>query len=478
MAIQMRRGLRKDFDPYKMLPGEWAASIDKSTHNQIVWMCFEPGIVKRMGTYEDFKAQIAEATDDIRKEYEQTFNEIKEYMEGLAEESEENKNVSKEKAKEAFASADSASKKALEAETYASTAGSKATESENYAKQAQSYAVGTGGARPNESIDSAKYYYEQLKDVSEKLSGTLRPQGTVAFVSLPSLKNVQEGWMYNVSDRFTTNANFKEGSGHVIPAGSNVYKTADGFWDILAGTPVSSVNGQTGDVSITPENIGALQGNGTAAAATKLATARTIFGQSFDGTGNVVGRGSFFGRYNDNASGRFSTSALEIRENGVVGNTQTDIAYAPSIGFHWSSICGGTLALGSDTKFYFLNQFGEMATLITKLEGNASSATKATQDGNGNVIADTYVKKSDVPLIQSGAVRVELNSENTSLRQHVDFPTRYSKVPAVTVNVSDKPTTSSYNNIKVFAVDKTISGFVVLLTGDKTGLYTIDWIAV
>ena len=50
MAIQMRRGKKVNFDPQKMLPGEWAVSIDSETENQIVWMCFQPGVVKRMGT--------------------------------------------------------------------------------------------------------------------------------------------------------------------------------------------------------------------------------------------------------------------------------------------------------------------------------------------------------------------------------------------------------------------------------------------
>lgn len=72
----MRRGLMRDFDPYKMLPGEWAVSIDASTSNQIVWMCFEPGVCKRMGTYEDFVAQIKEATEEVKTEYSEEFNTI------------------------------------------------------------------------------------------------------------------------------------------------------------------------------------------------------------------------------------------------------------------------------------------------------------------------------------------------------------------------------------------------------------------
>lgn len=79
--------------------------------------------------------------------------------------------------------------------------------------------------------------------------------GTVAFEKLPALSIVAEGDMYNISDQFTTTVNFKEGAGLVIPAGSNVYKTADGKWDVLAGSPVASVNGQTGNVHITKENI-------------------------------------------------------------------------------------------------------------------------------------------------------------------------------------------------------------------------------
>lgn len=73
MAIQMRRGLKKDFDPNKMLPGEWAVSIDSSTSNQIVWMCFAPGVCKRMGTYEDLKNQIVASSTEIAEIYKEEF---------------------------------------------------------------------------------------------------------------------------------------------------------------------------------------------------------------------------------------------------------------------------------------------------------------------------------------------------------------------------------------------------------------------
>lgn len=154
-------------------------------------------------------------------------------------------------------SASMAISKADSATESANSASESAESAETYAKQSQSYAIGTGGARPNEATDSAKYYYNQAKSISESFAGALRPMGTVTFANLPSLSNATEGDMYNISDQFTTTSDFKEGVGHEIAVGANVYKTVDGKWDILAGTPVVSVNGETGNVILTPEGIGA-----------------------------------------------------------------------------------------------------------------------------------------------------------------------------------------------------------------------------
>ena len=56
MAIQNRRGREVDFDPAKMLPGEWAVSLD----TKYVRMCFSPGVCLRMATYEAFEADMAQ----------------------------------------------------------------------------------------------------------------------------------------------------------------------------------------------------------------------------------------------------------------------------------------------------------------------------------------------------------------------------------------------------------------------------------
>lgn len=146
--------------------------------------------------------------------------------------------------------------KAAEAQASAAAAAASENNADIYAKKAQSYAIGDTSTRPNESIDNAKYYYEQAKSISENFSGILCPKGTVTFENLPALSNTESGWMYNVSSQFTTTSDFREGAGNVIPAGANIYKTADEKWDVLAGTPVTTVNEQTGNVVIGKEDVG------------------------------------------------------------------------------------------------------------------------------------------------------------------------------------------------------------------------------
>ena len=110
--------------------------------------------------------------------------------------------------------------------------------------------------------------------------------------------------------------------------------------------------------------------SGNAATATKLSTTRNIFGRPFNGTADIAGRALMYGDYNSDINNHPFTAALEIRENGLVGVNQTDIRYAPEIGFHWSGHCAGGLALGSDTKFRLLASNGNPATLIANLEAD------------------------------------------------------------------------------------------------------------
>lgn len=128
------------------------------------------------------------------------------------------------------------------------------------AKAARSYAVGDTDYRTGENTDNAKYYYQQVKQISEGLGGII-PMGTISFEELTA-QTKESGYMFNISDEFESDNTFKDGGGIKYPAGTNVYYTADGYWDCLAGSLISGIKGNAeseyrrGFVNITPENIG------------------------------------------------------------------------------------------------------------------------------------------------------------------------------------------------------------------------------
>lgn len=225
MGIYVRRGMEADFDPEKMKPGEWAVSINSDRKKQKIWMCFAPGVVKRMGTYEDFVDQIENATDEIKQKYITAFSEILKQIE-------DDKNVVDEEYQYIVSF-----KKAIDntyipqITAYANAAASSAksaatakTAAETYKNNAQTY------------MNNAKSYMDAAKTAAASITGALKPKGTVTFANLPNISSVESGAMYNISTAFTSVEKlFKDGGKIQYPAGTNVYKTEDGMWDCLGG---------------------------------------------------------------------------------------------------------------------------------------------------------------------------------------------------------------------------------------------------
>ena len=275
-------------------------------------------------------------------------------------------------------------------------------QAQNYATLAQSYAIGGTGKRENEDIDNAQHYseeaqnyYEQAKKISESFSGALRPMGTVTFANLPALSNASEGDMYNISDQFTTNANFKEGSELVIPAGSNVYKTADGKWDILAGTPVTGVKGgaepetayHTGNVNLTPENIGAVKKSGdtmTGTLSSSKATQTHLAGNKGDAIINsTAAAGAYTMLDKLNSTNGYFT-------DGVYQNKRL-LQYTAK-----STVDANTNAVTKSATL--LDESGN-----SQFPGTVTAQTfsgNAIKDGNGNIITDSYAVRK---VISSGS---------------------------------------------------------------------------
>lgn len=88
--------------------------------------------------------------------------------------------------------------------------------------------------------DSGFQTSQQVSDaISAAISGVYIPKGSIAFASLPTAAAANLGWVYNVTDAFTTTAAFVEGAGSKYSANTNVVCVSAGNdtykWDVLSG---------------------------------------------------------------------------------------------------------------------------------------------------------------------------------------------------------------------------------------------------
>lgn len=85
--------------------------------------------------------------------------------------------------------------------------------------------------------------YQTASDVDDainaKISSAYKIKGSIAFASLPTAAKSTEGFVYNITDSFTTTSDFVEGAGNTYPAGTNVVIVNTGSntykYDVLAG---------------------------------------------------------------------------------------------------------------------------------------------------------------------------------------------------------------------------------------------------
>lgn len=117
MAIQSRRGNYADFDPAKMVAGEWAVvrNGDPSAEDgKAVYMAFGPDDVKRMATYNDMQENIENATEEISQA---VADEIEANVAQIVQTAQTAAQTATDKADEASQSASSVSASAAQIET-------------------------------------------------------------------------------------------------------------------------------------------------------------------------------------------------------------------------------------------------------------------------------------------------------------------------------------------------------------------------
>ena len=88
--------------------------------------------------------------------------------------------------------------------------------------------------------------YAQMSDVEAAVVGALKPKGSTTFANLPALTAANLNNMYNVTDAFTTTADFKEGAGVKYPAGTNVAIINDG----TDASPVYKYDAMSGAIDL------------------------------------------------------------------------------------------------------------------------------------------------------------------------------------------------------------------------------------
>lgn len=219
---------------------------------------------------EEVRGAIHDSIDEINRVNEaniSTVQAIADTAQGYADDAEDSKDLAAQSVTDAQAQVTLAQQQVTLATT-------QATNSANSAEDSEAWAVGQRGGIDVPSSDEtyqnnskywqerANYWYQQAQAIAESFSGALRPIGTVTFENLPPLAQADSGDMYNISNQFTTTSDFVEGAGIVVPLGANVYKTVGGKWDVLAGSPVTGVKGNSestyrrGNVNITKSNIG------------------------------------------------------------------------------------------------------------------------------------------------------------------------------------------------------------------------------
>ena len=126
--------------------------------------------------------------------------------------------------------------------------------------------------------------------------------------------------------------------------------------------------------------------NATAVAATKLATARELWGQSFDGTAAVTGTLSYVGDINSNTNGNINNF------NGIEMSYKAGSGHGGGIFFHWNGVTGYSSAYIYHDADNHINMFGHTAGFGVQV---------GSQNGD---------------FLQIGAVRLMYDTSNNALK--------------------------------------------------------------
>lgn len=206
------------------------------------------------------------------------------------------------------------------------------------AKLAQKYQTKAIAAITGLSAETVEAALAELLGKINALPSAIVPKGSKVFAGLTpatDLAAANVGFMWNISDAFTTTADFAEGAGHSIPAGANVYvanvgtaETPDYKYDIFQGMYDLSGYALKSEMSIT-------DGEGTDAdkttiqlknglTATVLTAHQDITGKADKDTDAVTGNFAIFDANGNPVDG--NCKPADFQAAGDYKTTQTPVS--------------------------------------------------------------------------------------------------------------------------------------------------------
>ena len=148
--------------------------------------------------------------------------------------------------------------------------------------------------------------------------------------------------------------------------------------------------------------------------------------------------------------------------------SQSYISSSDGSGYTTPSLVG----MGSvDTSVYYdpsVSTFGTNSRLVN-ITGNAATATKATQDGDGNVITTTYALKTELKNLTISATKVNVDFAGEELNTYLDdMDTRVIALEKGNYATKDELFSGSYDDLSNKPIETTDSDKELYIT-DKNG---------
>ena len=261
-------------------------------------------------------------------------------------------------AQAAASSATAAEESADAAESAKAAAQTAQNAAESAEGNAQAYAGQASGSAnsASQSASAAAASANRAQEIVNGIGSVYKPVGSIAFSALPATPAAaQQGYVYNITDAFTTDARFVDGAGKEYPAGTNVAVVLNGsayMYDALSGNVDLSNYAQTNG-TYPNMSVGTASEAGYADAAASADTAGYATTAKGDASGNDI---------------EATYATKEALTEGLAGKQPT-----------------GNYAL----------QNGTYAGMTVGNATNAQNATKATKDASGNVITATYATKTE-----------------------------------------------------------------------------------